>query len=381
VPPAVLRGVKVAHLSLSDGPGGAERMLALLADELQRGGCSTVAFLPAHGEGWLRRELDAAGVPTETFRWERPVSGRLARDLTAAFRAHRITVAHSHEFTMAVYGAWAAWRAGARHVITLHGSRYYADRLRRRVALRAAIAMSDDVVTVSRDLSRRLSRDLWIPPRRITTIPNGVQFTPTAHSTLRAELGLPPEERLLLAIGNLYPVKGHRHLVEALALLRRRGIAVHAAIAGRGERAGDLTARAAALGVGDRLHLLGLRSDIANLLAGADVFVLPSLAEGLPLALLEAMSAGLPIVASDVGDVRIALEGGGAGLVVPPGDAPAFAEAIAQLLTDRGTAQRLGTRAARRAVAEYGSGRMADRYAGLYTRALARGRSGAASVA
>jgi len=92
---------------------------------------------------------------------------------------------------------------------------------------------------------------------------------------------------------------------------------VHLAIAGRGDQDEALRAQAAALGVADRLHLLGLRADVANVLAGADVFVLPSLSEGLPIALLEAMFTGCPIVASDVGDVRAALDEGRAGMLVP----------------------------------------------------------------
>lgn len=371
--PLPARGARIAHLIDTDGPGGAERMLAQLAGELVRGGCPGVAFLPADQEGWLSRELTAAGVTVEHFRHDRAFSPRLARSLEAAFRRYRIDLAHSHEFNTAVYGAWAARRAGIPHLITMHGGRYYAGRLRRRLALRAAVALSGRLVAVSQPLVTQLSRDLWIRPTRITTIANGVRFTPAGRSTLRGDLALSDAERLVVAVGNLYPVKGHTHLLEAVARLTSTYPQLHVAIAGRGDLAGALERQAADSGLATRVHFLGLRQDVANILAAADVFVQPSLSEGLPLALLEAMFAARPIVASAVGDVPVALASGAAGLLVPPGDPAALAAAIHRLLAQPFEAQQLGNSAQVRAAAEYGIERMVQRYAELYERLLANG--------
>ncbi len=362
--------LRVAHLIESDGPGGAERVVAQLATALQAEGASNVAFLPARGEGWLARQLEGSGVKVEHFHIERPVSPACARSLAAAFRRHRIAVAHSHEFTMAVYGAWAARLAGSAHLITMHGSRYYAERLRRRLAMRAAVAMSGRTVAVSTQLASQLRRDLGVPAGRIETIPNGVPVMAPAATAIRQELGLAAHDRLLVAVGNLYPVKGHCHLIDALALLPARGPTVHLAICGRGDLAGPLAARACERGLADRVHLLGLRSDVAGILAAADVFVMPSLAEGLPLALLEAMFASAPIVASDVGEVAAALDSGRAGLLVPPGDPAALASAVSLLLSDPVLARDLGERGRRRAVAEYALPRMVRRYVTAYAAML-----------
>ncbi|HLQ23811.1 MAG TPA: glycosyltransferase, partial [Gemmatimonadales bacterium] len=133
-----------------------------------------------------------------------------------------------------------------------------------------------------------------------------------------------------------------------------------------GELEASLTQAAANLGISSQVHLLGLRSDVANLLAAADVFVLPSLSEGLPLALLEAMLAGRPIVASDVGEIRSVLANGYAGRLVPPGDAAALAGAVGELLDSPAEAKALGERAAGRAAAEYTVERMTERYAEIY---------------
>jgi len=361
-----IRGLHVAQLIESDGPGGAERVLADLSLALQAAGCHVLVILPVDGEGWLARQLAGSGVVVEYYRLERRLSRAFARWLGDTFRRHRIAIAHSHEFAMAVYGAWAAWRAGVRHIITMHGGRYYAQRLRRRLALRVAFAMSGRVVAVSQALARRLGRDLWVRRSRIATIPNGVRHVRGSGSSVREALELSPEDRLVLAVGNLYPVKGHSFLVEALGLTAQSQPRAHVAIAGRGQLADALNRRAQELGLSDRVHLLGLRSDIPDLLAAADVFVLPSVSEGLPLVLLEAMFAGLPIIASDVGDVRLALADGEAGLLVHPGSPEALAEALDCVLRNPGEASALGKRAASRAAAEYGISRMVASYAAAY---------------
>ena len=362
-----LRGVRLAHLIETDGPGGAERMVASLAASLQALGAENVVIAPANGEGWLATELRGTGVRVESFRLDRPVSPAFARWLAERLRHHRVALAHSHEFTMAVYGAWAARRAGVPHMFTMHGGRYYAGRLQRRLAMRVAVAFSGATVAVSQSVAQHLSRDLWVGRSRITTIPNGAGLVPVAQSSLRAELKLAPGDHLALAVGNLYPVKGHGHLLEAFGLLASRFPTLHVAIAGRGDLEPLLRARAHALGVAERFHLLGLRSDVANLLAGADLFVLPSLSEGLPLALIEAMLAGKTIVASTVGEVGAVLNGGGAhaGLLVPPGDAGALAHALARLLSDPSEAQRLAAAATRRAE-DYTLAKMTERYVALY---------------
>jgi glycosyltransferase involved in cell wall biosynthesis len=366
----------IAHLIESDGPGGAERIVAALATALQQAGARNVVFLPADGEGWLARELAGSGVLVETYRLEKPLSPACARSLADSFERHRIGLAHSHEFTMAFYGAWSSWYAGVPHVITMHGSRYYAGRWQRRLALRAAIAGRTRVVAVSHQLARHISRDLCVGQSRIEMVPNGIRFAaPATRNAIRGELSLSPDDRLVVATGNLYPVKGHCFAIDALARLSERHPRLHLAIAGRGDLADALTEQARALGLGGRLHLLGLRADVPAVLAAGDLFVLPSLSEGLPLALLEAMSAACPIVATDVGEVRAALDDGRAGVLVPPGDASALAAAIDRVLADPDRARILGATARERAAAEYDLTSMVRRYRSIYDDLLAGGRS------
>jgi glycosyltransferase involved in cell wall biosynthesis len=237
--------------------------------------------------------------------------------------------------------------------------------------MRAAIAGSGRLVAVSNPLAARLSADLRLDRSRIATIPNGVRHERVVPASLRGELGLDAGTQLLVAVGNLYNVKGHRHLVDAIARLAGRYPLLHLAICGRGDLEGPLKAQAGVLGIADRVHVLGLRPDVPGVLAAADVFVHPSLSEGLPLALLEAMFAARPIVASDVGDVGTALAGGEAGVLVPAGDPSALAAAIARLLDDPRSARSLGDRAVRRAHAEYDVSQMVRRYVSIYRELLA----------
>ena len=369
---AHIGGLRIAHLIESDGPGGAERVVAGLAASLQAAGSHNVVFLPANGEGWLARELAGSGVSIEYFTIDRPLSPSCARGLVQAFRRHRIDVAHSHEFSMAVYGGWASWRTGIPHVITMHGSRYYNERLQRRVAMRLAIAFSDQVVAVSETLAQAIASDLHVPRSTVAVLLNGVRHDEPQRVTLRDELRLSPGDRLMVAVGNLYPVKGHVYAIDALARLAERHPSAHLAISGRGELEGALLERARQHGLADRVHLLGLRSDVPAVLAAADLFVLPSLSEGLPLALLEAMFAACPIVATDVGQVRNALANGAAGILVKPGDSTALALALDRLLSDPAQARRLGSLAALRAAGEYDLSRMVQRYAAVYDQALRR---------
>ena len=370
-----IRGRRIAHLIESDGPGGAERMVATMAAGFESAGCPGVAVLPVRGEGWLAAQLDGTGVTIDHLALHGPISPRPAFALARLLRRHCVDIVHSHEFTMAVYGTAAARLTGLPHLITMHGGRYYASAVHRRLAMNAAVRMSGALVAVSESVAADLRCDLRLRDDRLSVIPNGVRRPAPAAGTVRGELGLGPADRLIVAVGNLYPVKGHDLLVRALGELSSAFPDVHVAIAGRGDLRDELLQLAESLGVASRVHLLGYRADITNVLASADLFALPSRSEGLPLAVLEAMFAGLPIVATDVGDVATVL-GQGSGIVVPPNDAPRLAAALRTLLSDRVAAERLGQAALRRAGEEFDIQRSIERYATLYARLLGAPQAG-----
>jgi len=357
------------HLGLlieSDGPGGAEQVVAHLAEHFAAQGIEVTVLVPANGEGWLRERLGPTPVHVEEVPMGGPLSPHAIVAIMETLRRRRIDLLHTHEFGQALGGASAASLRRIPHLITMHGGRYFAERKRRRAALRLAISLSGAITAVSSNAATHLEENLGLRPGTVRVLPNGARLAPGEANGTRARLGIPAEASLALAVGNLYPVKGHRHLVTALALLAARRPGLHVAVAGRGEEEPALRAQASAAGVADRFHLLGLRDDIGPLLRASDLFVHPSLAEGLPLAVLEAMLAGRPIVASAVGEIPTVLDHGKAGVLVPPGDPAALARGIEEVVASTPHALALGARAAARATSEYGIPRMADRYLALY---------------
>ena len=194
-----------------------------------------------------------------------------------------------------------------------------------------------------------------IEPSRVHHLPN---FCPDLRGAVPERLGVPAGARLVLAAGRLHPVKGFDVLVRAMPLLP----GVHVVIAGEGTERAALVALASELGVGGRLHLPGWRGDIAALLAAADVLACPSRSEPLGNVVLEAFSAGCPVVASRAAGPLELIEPGETGLLMPVDDAPALAAAIAAVLADSALAARLADAARRRYEAQHAEAAVVRRW-------------------
>lgn len=364
------RSKTVALMIESDGPGGAENVLLHLAEGLRGRGFRVIPVLPSDGCGWLGERFHERGFRSERFRITSTLDPRCVKALTDLLKRENVSVVHAHEFALAVYGTGAAVAAKIPSVITMHGGRYHEAKMYRRVALRWAAGRSRATVAVSRATARDLAKSIFVGPGRIAVVPNGIQPPrgDEAGAVVRAELHLDPREPLLLSVGNLYPVKGHRTFAKALADLRQRrpDLRWRAAIAGRGEEGAWLSSFLAEQGLKDQVHLLGYRSDVPHLLAAADIFVLPSDSEGLPLALLEAMLSGKPAVATRVGGVPEALKDGETGLLVPPSRPDRMSRAIERLLDQPALQMRLGAAARNEAARRFTVEAMVDAYLDLY---------------
>ncbi len=361
------------------GPGGAERVLTSLALTLAAGGeydCQ-VGLLK---EGWIARELRAHGREPVLFALRHPLDAGLLWGLVRHIKRSRVDLVHAHEFTMNVYGGVAAAIAGVPGLATVHGRGYYAQAGRRIAALKLAARLGCTLVAVSADIQRFLMAELGFGPVRV--VPNGIDVDRPARGDRdrgRALLGLPSHVPVIGAVGNLYPVKGHRVLLAAASRLEQP---VHIAIAGRGDEEEALVEEARVLGLANRLHLLGFREDVPDLLAAFDIYASPSFSEGQSLALIEAMAAGLPIVATDVGgNSELLGEPEPTGVLVPSGDADALAKALARFLAAPALARDLGAAARTRARTEFSLEAMVRRYTALYAELLTGRRSRTASRA
>ena len=329
-----------AHFIDTDQVGGAERALLHLLVSLDRRTWRPVLFhYDEPGLAPLLRDVDAAGIERRTvgaMRGPRGITGvpGFARTLTAV----QPSVFHAHQnWPLACSGGLlAASLARVPAVVAtvqLFSAfpRAWTMALQRRIIPRCV----GRYIGVSAAVAAEIARQLQVPPARIRIVRNGIPIADDAPPCRPAvhDSGRP----VVVTLARLDPQKGLTYLLRAAAELPD----VEFVVAGEGPERAALEREARALGVADRVAFVGFRHDTAALLAGADVFVLPSLNEGLPLAVLEAMAAARPVVATAVGGTPEVVRDGETGLLVPPGDARALAAAIRELLHDLPLARRV----------------------------------------
>ena len=363
---------RVLHMIETPGTGGAERVLVDIARSLPSPFESVGAILV---DGWTVQELRATGIPCHILPLQRSFDYGWPSRLARFIQTNRIDIVHAHEFTSAVYAAFGAALASVPIVSTIHGKNYWPERLYRRAALRIAIEMSAAFVAVSFDLARFVSATVPVPERKLTVVRNGIDLTKffpdvSSAARARAELGAAPSDVVILCVGALDPVKGQSILVDVACGLRGRVAPFKIWIVGEGPLRSELQSRIDKENLGDCVRLLGWRTDVATLLSSANLSVLPSFSEGMPLAVMESMACGTPIVASRVGGVGELIVDGTHGLLVRAGDVQALTAAVSRLVTDHALGSRLATAGRDRAAKEFSLTGMTDRYAELYRAAL-----------
>jgi glycosyltransferase involved in cell wall biosynthesis len=212
-----------------------------------------------------------------------------------------------------------------------------------------------------------------VAPEKVVYIPNGIpiarELAAAAATRTRAELGLPASGPLLVHVGRFNPEKNQRGALDAVRTVRADVPDAQLVLVGDGPMRPEVEAHADEIGAGGWAHFLGFRTDTPALLAHADLMLLPSIADAMPMVILEAMALGVPTVATDLGDIREVL--GEAGVAIEPGDTDAFAAATAGLLADPEERARM-TAAARARAPEFDASRMVARYLALFEAAVAK---------
>ena len=360
--------LRIGMMIETDGPGGAEVVLIQLSEELRRRGHEVIEVGPAEGKGWLSGRLAELDFERRTFSLRRAIDPFCAWRMTRMLSEEKVDVVHSHEFTMAVYGALACRLLNIPHVVTLHGGDGAFSAFRRRAALRWSQRNSQAFVGVSQHTSDFMAEKLGIDIKTIQTVHNGIFHHEGNRAKTRASLGLGSDDVLVLAVGNARPRKGQIHLLQALAALNQQGVgqSLHIAVAGDGPERERMHEFAKEHRLSDRVHLLGLRRDIDDLQSAADISAMPSYWEGLPLAVLEGMFGSSAIVASDVGGIGEAVRDGIEGILVPPGDVNGLAQALRYLLENPEERTAMGQAAQKRALEKFSVAAMADQYEALY---------------
>ena len=310
----------------------------------------------------------------------RKIDLRIGRILAREARRGGFAIVDAHNIQSRLWCLLASLSTpGTVLVATVHSSlgREHAGRLKGRLyelLERWVLPKAGGVIAVSAALRTELLG--WGGAAdRISVVPNGVREVPVAAAAglaLRREFGLGPDDQVVGAVGRLEPAKGLFHLLDAVAALGPDWPRLKCLIVGEGRLERQLRTRAADRGIAGRVLFAGFRSDVPNVLAGLDIFALPSLTEGIPFALLEAGLAGRPIVASRVGGVPEVIADGGSGLLVEPADVPGLAAAIGGLLADRERAHRLGRQAAETVRRRFGLPAMVEGTRRAYAAAVDR---------
>ena len=338
------------------------------------------ALSVAFGRGYLLdRSFDESGVPVYTLSTSRR-AGLLSVvkgivEVYRLLRRGRYHLVQSHTSVGGLVARVACWAARVPVVWTVHGLGAHPGHAPwKRALLRVVEAMLDRVtdhyVAVSEDLRDEGVRRGIYRPERVTVIPNGLEITSPPSDTegraLRRELGLAEGCPVIGTVTRLEPQKAIDVFLHAAARVKVRAPEVAVLIAGDGPQRAELEALARHLGLGSAVRFLGWRSDALRVLAALDLFCMSSRWEGCPMVLLEAMAAQRPVVATDIGGVREIVVQGETGLLVPAGDAAAFAEASLRLLASPAERQRMGEAGRLRMQSRFSLEKMVTAYASLY---------------
>ena len=362
--------IHVAHVILSLQTGGLERVVVDLVN------CAGPDFDPfivcLETSGPMARELRRPSIPIVLMNRKPGFRPWLALPLSQALRRNKASLVHTHNSAAGFYGALAARLAGLPVVHTKHGQNLSGGN--QRGINRIAYRLTDHVVAVS-EPARALALSEGARPERLSIIDNGVDMARFAdrdkqRSEARARLGVHEGELVVGTVGRLAAVKNQRLLIESASDVASTGKhRIALVIVGDGPEKERLTAAAQSAPPGLRVVLAGAQR-AEEWLPAFDVFAMSSDSEGLPIALLEAMACSVPSIVTAVGAMPEVVDHGRAGLVVPPGDRAALAQAIAALCGDPARRQAIADAGLRRVHERHSAERTAREYEALYRKVL-----------
>ena len=354
--------------------GGTERMLERLVVRLSESGRAAFTVVSLEERGPVGDRLSRRGVEVIALGLRggaaRIVLGG-ARRLRRLLRARRFDLLHTFLYRSHVAGRLARLRQPEAPPL-LSSERCVGDNRGFVVsaANRLTAGMSDRFLAVSRAVRDRVVERDGVAPDRVQVILNGIEEAeprPRDRDRLRRRLGIPARDTVLLLLGRLHREKGPDLLLRALDLLARSGVAGwRALVVGEGPERETLESSSRRLGLDRRLFFTGARCRVGPWIDAADLLVLPSREEGMPVAAMEAMMKGKPVLAARVGGVPEVVVDGTTGVLVAPGDAEALASALRGLLSDRGRLEALGREGRRVARSEFSLARMSEAIAAVY---------------
>jgi glycosyltransferase involved in cell wall biosynthesis len=368
-------GVKVCQLLHTLHVGGAEVLAARLARRLREQ--HDFVFVCLDEIGPLGEELRAEGFTVEVLHRKAGLDLRCAWRLASTLRRHRVQLVQAHQYTPFSYAQLARLVYPSAPILFTEHGRHQPDYPRRKRMLfnRWMLRRCDHVVAVGEAVKQALIVNEGLPTGRIEIVYNGIdtdRFTPspTERESVRNELGLADDDLAIIQVARLDYLKDHLTAVRTMSRVVQVVPRARLFLVGEGPEQAKIEAELARLGAQPHVTFLGLRNDIPRLLRGADLFLLTSTSEGIPLTLIEAMATSLPIVSTHVGGTGEVVLEGKTGFLAPSGDDTALSLAIVQLAQDSALRQQLGRAGREVAVALFSEAQMAQRYAELYSEML-----------
>jgi glycosyltransferase involved in cell wall biosynthesis len=351
--------------------GGAEVQVLHLLKNLDKSSFTVFLCCMQPGDGMMENEAQeqVEFMFRLQFRWRNfPIT--FIR-LVSFLRRYRIDILHCHLGLAATIGRLAGWFAGVPVIMTTEHGKHLWKSWPHLLLERMLVRFTDMRICVSRDIMDLRIRREGTPREKLVLIPNAVELSDFSRpgrgrAAVMAEFGWHVEDPLVISIGRLVAEKNYTLLVESILIVQHDVPSVRCLVVGEGPRRESIEERIAAHGLGSNFSLAGYRRDISDLIAAADVFVLSSIREGLPVSLLEAMAAGKGIAATNVGGIPDAITDGVSGLLVSPDNPEALAGAIGRLLHDTELRRTLGAAAAGEVNERFNVKNTAARIAGIY---------------
>lgn len=375
--------MRVLHVISSGGMYGAEKMLLNLLAHLPATGVQPRLAVFRNGRN-PRTEIAvaaaAAGIPVDFVDCRSRLDLRAMRDLRNCIDSHQIDLLHTHGYKSNMYGLWAAQRKRVPVIATCHNWTNDTRALRLySIADRYILRRFNRVVGVSSTVASTLA-DAGVPGDRIRTIANGVPINTVPARTLHQFGGTPIDGRIVVGlVGRLVPQKGFQFLLRGAQKVISEFPEALFVFVGDGFYRRELEQLAVECGVARHVVFTGERADMDAVFRSFDIFVLPSLREGMPVTVLEAMAASVPVIATQVGGIPKLLENG-TGILVDPEDADGLAENLISLIADPIRRQALGGRGRASIERGFSAERMAENYAQLYREVAGMERSAAFPV-
>lgn len=365
--------IGIMHIRDSSGIFGAERVILTLAKNINRNEFDFMILCMRRGDGKSEKLISKAEkIGIKVFPVD--VKGRL--DIKAVWKINNIiknnniSIFHSHDFKSDFYGLIASLNLGVKRVSTAHGSTRDSILKKAYLFINEGITYKffDRIVAVAEDLRGFLEQNK-ILKEKIEVIQNGLDtelLEDETNCSFAPPLPIKEGHTVFAVIGRLYPDKGHRYFIEALSKVYQRYPNITGLIIGDGPARTEITEQIKELNLEKAVFLCGVRTDMKNVYDAIDFLIIPSLTEGLPYVLLEAMANGIPVLSTSVGDIPHLIDHGSTGFLIDPGDIEGLSKYMMRFLKHTDKSQKMAQQGRDLILKNFSAKQMTEKTESLY---------------